>query len=346
MKIAHIVWGMETGGVETMLVNIINEQVKTETVALYIINDFINESIMQKLSPLCKVIRINRKPHSKNILKIIKLNVCMSIFNPDIVHIHSYRVSRLIFGRRNIVRTIHGLNNIPIEYPRMKALYAISDAVRDFTIEQGFMNVTTVENGILTDVFKKRKNSSRMLPEIFHFVQVSRLYIIEKGQDLLVEAMSLLRERGVNNFIMHFIGSGESESMLKNMVKEKGLNDYVVFEGNRTQDFLHDHLCDYDLFIQPSRNEGFGLTIAEAVAAGLPVLVSNLEGPMEIIGNGRYGMSFECGNIKDLADKLQIILDGGYDYSLTDKAYRHIVEKYDVRRTAKRYIEEYKKILS
>lgn len=66
---------------------------------------------------------------------------------------------------------------------------------------------------------------------------------------------------------------------------------------------------------------------------------------MEIIGNGRYGMSFESGNINDLADKLQTILDGGYDYSLTDKAYRHVVEKYDVRRTAKRYIEEYNKIL-
>lgn len=346
MKIAHVVWGMETGGVETMLVNIINEQVETETVALYIINDFINESIMQKLSPLCRVIRINRKPKSKNILKIIKLNICMSIFNPDIVHVHSYRVSRLIFGKKNIVRTIHGLDNIPMEYPQMKALYAISDAVRDFTIGQGFMNVTTVENGILTDIFKKRKSSPCMLPSVFHLVQVSRLYIIEKGQDLLIEAMSLLKERGINNFIMHFVGSGESESMLKKMVKEKGLNSYVVFEGNKTQDFLHEHLCDYDLFIQPSRNEGFGLTIAEAVAAGLPVLVSNLEGPMEIIGNGRYGMSFESGNIKDLADKLQIILGGGYDYRLVDKAYQHVVEKYDVRRTAKRYIEEYKKILS
>lgn len=38
MKIAHVVWGMETGGVETMLVNIINEQVKTEKVCLFIIN--------------------------------------------------------------------------------------------------------------------------------------------------------------------------------------------------------------------------------------------------------------------------------------------------------------------
>ena len=41
MRIAHVVWGMKTGGVETMLVNIINEQVKTEVVHLFVINDAI-----------------------------------------------------------------------------------------------------------------------------------------------------------------------------------------------------------------------------------------------------------------------------------------------------------------
>ena len=54
MKIAHVVWGMKTGGVETMLVNIINEQVKKEEVRLFIINDFIDEFIVKKISPLCK----------------------------------------------------------------------------------------------------------------------------------------------------------------------------------------------------------------------------------------------------------------------------------------------------
>ena len=50
IRIAHVVWGMETGGVETMLVNIINEQVRTEKVALFIINDFVEETIINKIS--------------------------------------------------------------------------------------------------------------------------------------------------------------------------------------------------------------------------------------------------------------------------------------------------------
>lgn len=346
MKIAHVVWGMQTGGVETMLVNIINEQVKTEAVALFIINDFINESIMQKLSPLCKVTRINRKPHSRGLLKLMRFNVRIAKFNPDIVHVHSYNLSRLIFGRWNIVRTIHNTGNVSEEYPKMKALYAISDAVKEVTIKQGFTNVVTIENGILCSAFKKHDMSFCKAPDFYHLVQVSRLFVDQKGQDLLVEALALLIKRGINNFKMHFIGCGESEGLLKDMVEEKELNEYVVFEGNKTQEYLLEHLCDYDLFVQPSRFEGFGLTVAEAIAAKLPVLVSNIEGPMEIIDNGRYGMSFESGNINDLADKLQLILEGGYDYGLIDKAYKHVAGKYDVRTTAKRYIEEYKKVLS
>ena len=99
------------------------------------------------------------------------------------------------------------------------------------------------------------------------------------------------------------------------------------------------------MFVQPSKSEGFGLTVAEAVAAKLPVLVSNLPGPMEVIGNGLLGMSFETENVEDLAAKLEIILKGGYDYSLVDKAYKRAVELYNVRVTAKKYIDEYKKII-
>ena len=57
---------------------------------------------------------------------------------------------------------------------------------------------------------------------------------------------------------------------------------YVRFLGKQTQDYVAAHLTDYDLFVQPSRWEGFGLTVAEAMAAGVPVLVSEGQGPAEV----------------------------------------------------------------
>lgn len=335
---------MKTGGVETMLVNIINEQVKTEQVRLFIVNDFIDDFVVGKLSPKCKVVRINRQPKKKDYLKILKLNLKLLAFRPQIVHIHSRNISKLLLGKWKMVRTIHNPNNVPYEYPKMKALYAISDNVKEVTIKQGFPQVVTVYNGITTGNFKGREcrvpgNGT------YDIVQVSRLRIVHKGQDILLHALSILLSQGINNFKLHLIGDGPSEEELRKMTDELGLNDYVSFEGSKPQEFIYQHLCDYDVFVQPSRYEGFGLTVAEAMAAKQPVLVSDIQGPMEVIGNGKYGMSFKSEDAEDLADKLKTILQGGYDYSLIDKAYEHVCANYDVATTARRYIEEYRKVI-
>ena len=235
------------------------------------------------------------------------------------------------------------MNNISEEYPRMKALYSISKVVHDFTKKQGFQS-TVIMNGIKTSEMKLR--SSRRDPtDIFDIVQVSRLYIKDKGQDILLRALGKLAENGVRNFRMHFIGAGSSEEMLRKLAIDLGIAKQVVFEGLKSQEYVYQHLCDYDLFVQPSRCEGFGLTVAEAMAAKLPVLVSNIEGLMEVIGYGKYGMSFKSEDVDDLADKLNTILQGGYDYSMIEKAYQHVCEEFDVAKTARRYLQEYQKVI-
>lgn len=326
-----------------MLVNIINEQVKTEEVRLFIINDFVDGFIVDKISSLCRIFKLNRKPGDKNPLKIVKLNYWLWKYKPDIIHVHSYRVSKLIFGNWNIVRTIHGMQNIADEYPRMKALYSISDVVQDFTEKQGFQS-TVIMNGIKTSAMKLRDNKGTM-PVVYEIVQVSRLYIKDKGQDILLRALGKMAKKGLRNFQMHFIGSGPSEEVLRKLANELGISEQVIFEGLKSQEYIYQHLCNYDLFVQPSRCEGFGLTVAEAMAAKLPVLVSDIEGPMEVVGYGKYGMSFKSEDVDDLAEKLSIILKGGYDYSLIEKAYKHVCKEYDVRKTANRYLERYKVIL-
>lgn len=344
MKVTHIVWTLLTGGIETMLVNIINEQVKTEEVELVIINDLYYAPLLNKLSPLCKVHFCKRTPGAKNPWPIIKLNYWLRRFSPDVVHLHSYKTSYLVWGRYNMVRTIHSTRNFSTEYPRMKALFSISESVRQETLKQGFDSIV-IENGVPCDRIV-RKDNYVVKKNCFQLVQVSRLDISSKGQDLLVQAINeLVNKRNVTNLHLHFIGEGESRTVLENMVIDFKLEGYITFEGIKTQDYLFNHLCDYDCFLQPSRYEGFGLTVAEAMAAGLPVLVSNIEGPMEIIDNGRVGLSFEAGNVIDLADKLELILKGQYDYTMTEKAYDRASKKYDVAVTAQKYIEEYRKML-
>ena len=267
------------------------------------------------------------------------------MFRPNIIHIHSRRISKILFGKWNMVRTIHNSNNVSYEYSKMKALYAISDIVKEVTVKQGFPHVKTIYNGISTAHFKMREGEAPKNGN-YKIVQVSRLKIRHKGQDILLNALSQLLSQGINNFELHLIGEGESEQILRQMTAELNLNDYVIFEGVKTQEHLYQHLCDYDVFVQPSRYEGFGLTVAEAMAAKLPVIVSDIQGPMEVIGHGQYGMSFKSGDAADLAEKLKTVLQGGYDYSLIDKAYHHVCKEYDVSTTAQRYLQAYRDVIN
>lgn len=343
MRVTHIVWSLATGGVETMLVRIINEQVKYIKVQLIIVNDRIEQSLISKISNSCIIVKIRRKPSSRNYFDLIKINMHLLRFSPNIIHLHSTNLSKLIIGNWCLVRTIHNTHNPTEEYPKMNALYAISCAVKDYTNKQGFHNVTVVENGIPTDSFSKKESFH---VDFYNLVQVSRLYKVSKGQHLLLKALNILvNERKVYNFHMSFIGDGPSRNEYEQMVIDYRLVDFVTFEGKKTQDYLFEHLCDFDVAIQPSTHEGFGLTVAEAIAAQVPVLVSDIEGPMEIIDSGKYGMHFRKGDPVDLADKLEAILKGRYDYSMIAPAYEHVKEKFDVSVTAKRYLEEYKKIL-
>lgn len=343
MRIAHVTWSLSTGGIETMLANIINEQVKTENVALFIINDEIEPTILNRISNECRIYKIGRKPSSKSYWKVFLLNMKLKLFCPDIVHVHATRISKTIYCQKNIVRTLHGIYNKTDELPKMKALYAISDYVRDVFVKKGYNNVITVANGISCNDIAFENHSAK---DFFEIVQVSRLYVKAKGQHLLLKSLhTLVYERNITNFKMHFIGEGDSLEYLEDLTKELDLEKYVIFEGFKSQDYLFNHLKDYDLFVQPSTNEGFGLTVAEAIAAKLPVLISNIDGPMEIINNGKLGMYFKKGDIVDLADKLETILKGGYDYSMIGSAYDYVKSHYDVSITAKKYIEEYKIIL-
>lgn len=149
---------------------------------------------------------------------------------------------------------------------------------------------------------------------------------------------------GFDNFVMHFVGDGQDKEMLKQMAHELNLDQEIVFEGLKDQTWVYENLCNFDLFIQPSRYEGFGLTVAEAIAAKVPVLVSNIEGPLEIIDGGRLGLSFENKVATDCANKIVDFIKQGRDEAQVEEAYQYVCDHYDVSVTARKYLEVYQSI--
>ena len=106
------------------------------------------------------------------------------------------------------------------------------------------------------------------------------------------------------------------------------------------------------MFIQPSRYEGFGLTVAEAMVAKVPVLSSNIEGPVEIMtvndggSNRLVGYTFETQNPEDLAKNIAEFVQNGRNEESVELGRRHVMANYDIRNTALRYLEEYRKLLA
>ena len=172
----------------------------------------------------------------------------------------------------------------------------------------------------------------------FKVIQVSRLEHEIKGQDLLIRAACLHKDW----LDVTFIGNGKSMEYLKNFARQLSVEKNVHFLGKRPQAYIGDHLCDYDLFVQASRWEGFGLTVAEAMSANIPVLVSSGQGPAEVTCGSKFGWIFENGSADDLAIQIDYIRNH-YNEALNKAktALTYVRNTYDVSVTAKKYLESY-----
>ena len=344
MRIAHIIWALGTGGAETMLVDIANIQCKTEDVAIAIVLDMVDETLLKKIDSKVTVRQFNRKRGSRNLMPWIKLNLFLLRYKPDIIHFHLEGMRKMVFHPAPKVFTIHNAYSSNKEYTKYNALYAISDGVKNYTKKQGFESIT-VWNGIHTENIKCKEVEGYKAGGVCRIVCVGRLFTPHKGQDILVKTLGLLKERGESNFHLDIIGEGESRKQLEELITQLGLQKMITLLGLRDRTYIYSHLCDYDLFVLPSRSEGFGLSVAEAMCAKVPVIVCDQEGAMDVIDGGRLGMTFKTGDSHSLVDRIREFLEKGTDEAMVNEACRYARVHFDISHTAKQYIEEYKKVL-
>ncbi|MBO5059186.1 MAG: glycosyltransferase family 4 protein [Prevotella sp.] len=363
MKVVHIWWSLDYGGIETMLVNIANKQSEEGAdVSVVIIDEIKAEALLHAFFPSVRVVSLKRKRHSKSPLPYLRLNYLLWKMHPDVVHLHGSCLYRAIWSRRLSHAACVTLHDLPrgavrhdgalrlvLPFLDMKIggnvacineiphVFAISKAVRDELSDKYGVNSTVVSNGIITSKFAVR--SIKTVSKPFRIVQVSRLEHDKKGQDLLIQAVARMRE----DVEVDFIGVGSSMDYLQQLAKKLKVESRIHFLGSKTQQYIADNLCQYDLFVQPSRYEGFGLTVTEAMAANIPVLVSAGQGPAEVTCGSKYGWVFENGSVKDLAKNIEYVMNHYVEASeKVVQARQYVIGTYDVAVTARKYMEEYK----
>ena len=126
--------------------------------------------------------------------------------------------------------------------------------------------------------------------------------IIErKGLDILLTAL----ESGLPYVSLQIVGDGVMRPALENQVKMLGLAERVAFEGVLPAAVVPERIARADVLILPSRWDGWGLVVNEALAEGVPVIVSDRCGVAEVIQHGVNGYVFRNNAADDLRHCLQ-----------------------------------------
>jgi glycosyltransferase involved in cell wall biosynthesis len=330
-----------------MLVDMANEQKSFgHDIMIIVINDSLDAGIVNRISKNISLYRLNRKNQSKNILHVLKLVYILNIrFKADVIHSHDPQLGFLLklTSFVPVLLTVHGPDFDTSQMRYYKKLIAVSQSVKLDVESRSRNKCDIIYNGIRINSIKKHEAVSRL--NEFNVISVGRLDHLVKGQDLLIEAANdLVKVKGLINVKFFIAGEGSSRKFLEELILNLKLSENVFLLGNKNREWIYENLCRYDLFIQPSRLEGFGLTVAEAMAAKVPVLASDIEGPAEILENGKYGILFENNNSEDLALKIKNaiqLIESGEIVSMIDSAYNHCLNNFNITRTAQEYCEAY-----
>ncbi len=160
-----------------------------------------------------------------------------------------------------------------------------------------------LHNAINKRSFKKAACNPNIVPRI---ITVSNCVPRKRPQDLLLAAM-LLRERG-HDFKLEFVGGGSYFDELRELSKQLGVTSICTFHGAVVHTRVRKLLRQSDIFSLCSEQESFGIATIEAMATGLPTVVSNTSGARDIVIEGKTGYLFEPGDIHTLANKLELLI--------------------------------------
>jgi glycosyltransferase involved in cell wall biosynthesis len=218
----------------------------------------------------------------------------------DVVHIiGNYFSAPLALAARMahvplIVQTIAGMEAVRIRHPVMGIpIWGSLRVVHAITAPNRYQSellskitgkpVTYIPNGIETIPMVLSSNNST-----FTFCTISRL---SKGKriDLLINAAEILRKDNCD-FRLLIIGDGEERKRLQQMIRARGLEGIVVLLGYLPHPVALGILASADCYVSASKSEGYGLSIAEAVSYGKPIIASYFKGIEELVRDKENGL--------------------------------------------------------
>lgn len=345
VKILHLINNLGSGGAEKLLEDLIPlmnqmEDVEADILLLTDKKNVFYESLVQKGIKV-DVIKYRKMYDPRNILEIKKY-ICKGKY--DLVHSHIFptqywvALSRLIIRNKKVkfVTTEHSTHNRRREkfyfriidrfiYSKYDVIISVTEKTRDNLINwidpkrKRIDKYVVIENGVDIEKikealpYKKTDLVSDIGDDIKLVCMVGR-FSEAKDQPTLIKALSKLPL----DIHLALVGEGPLKEDNKKLAKELGILDRVHFLGFRED--IPRILKSVDIVVLSSHWEGFGLSAVEGMAAGKPVIVSDVEGLAEVV----YGAGIVFKSEEELRNIINSLL---INYDLYEKLAQMCIEK-------------------
>jgi glycosyltransferase involved in cell wall biosynthesis len=233
-----------------------------------------------------------------------------------------------------------------ISLSRASALIAVSESLAEGARRQGFAaeKVWVVANGVPCPVARP----PRPIDQTDWTLGTAALFRPRKGIEVLLGALAILRSRGMS---VRFRAVGgfetpEYERLVKGHAAQLGLTGAVDWTGFASD--VDGHLRQMDVFVLPSLfGEGLPMAVLEAMAAGVPVVASRVDGVPDVIRNGVDGLLVQPGDPLALAETISRIIRREIGWSaLQASALKRQAERFSDRSMAAGVAAVYRRVLA
>lgn len=300
MKVFNAMFSKVNGGLEQVFLNYIPALTSQGAQVIPIIHP---AAEIKKSCPTEHLITIHNF-NQYDPFAIRRLRKLIQSETPDCIIMHSYRAAYLFEKTKTKVPKIavchvRGHYNFGAD-----AIIAITEHMREEIIQSGQSadTVFTVPNMIsLPANLCFREPRKTAIPVI----GVCARFVEKKGVDVFIEALAELKRRKVI-FKAKIAGDGREKENYTKLIHHHALQNTVELLG-----WINDKHAFYeelDIFCLPSREEAFGLVILEGMRHSLPMVLSALPGPLEVIGHSTCGVLASPGDPIGLADGLERLI--------------------------------------
>ena len=325
--VAHVVVGLQVGGLERVVVNLALGTRAHGYAPLVVCLDEPGELAAELTDSEVPVYALHKRP-GRDWRTVLRLAALLRRERVSLIHTHNPMphfhgtLAAMLAGVRARIHTKHG-RNYPEDRGRVLQNRWLSMAASMIVPVSGDVNRVVLEiervpprktrlilNGVDTNRYRPPPDKVELdggpRRHSFTIGTVARLSP-EKDQGMMLSAFALLLEKRADARLI-FVGDGPSASELRAHAETLGIAAQVEFRGQRRD--IPAQLGAFDLFTLSSQTEGLSMTILEAMASGLPVVATDVGGNRECVQPPECGLIVAPGDPKALAAAwLKVLVD-------------------------------------